>query len=173
MAAERNVLIRGDARGDMDTIVSSLAQICLDSYFRTISGTSGSFFLFRVVHFFLSFFLLFTFLVQGFCTLVQKEWVRMGFAFADRCAFVTGSSAEQSPMFLLFLDCVHQLMQQFPLSFQFSYQYLQNLYEQVLGCLHGTFLYNCDEERARSVDYFQTSKSVANENNKYIKIINT
>lgn len=48
-------------------------------------------------------------------------------------------------------------MVQFPLSFEFSQDYLTALYDQMLGCLHGTFLHNCDEERVQTPEFFDTS----------------
>ncbi len=80
----------------------------------------------------------------------------MGFAFADRGGGPSGG-ATLAPVFLLFLDCVHQLLMQFPLSFEFTTSLLIFLHEQQLACLHGTFLFNSDEERARSIEFFQTS----------------
>lgn len=65
--------------------------------------------------------------------------------------------SRQSPIFLLFLDCVFQLMVQFPLRFEFSEEYLQTIYEQLLGTLHGDFIHNCDVERAQMPEYFDTT----------------
>ena len=61
--------------------------------------------------------------LQGFQTLVEKEWLSFGHKFADRSG-QAGTDADQSPVFLQWLDCVHQLAVQFPTSFEFSCIYL-------------------------------------------------
>ena len=61
---------------------------------------------------------------QGFQTLVEKEWLCFGHKFADRTRQVGDDDNEQNPVFLQWLDCVHQLAVQFPTSFEFSYIYL-------------------------------------------------
>ena len=61
---------------------------------------------------------------QGFQTLVEKEWLCFGHKFADRTGQVGEDDHEQSPVFLQWLDCVHQLAVQFPTAFEFSCIYL-------------------------------------------------
>lgn len=48
---------------------------------------------------------------EGFASLVEKEWVSFGHRFATR-------QAEGVPIFLQFLDAVHQLVLQFPAAFE-------------------------------------------------------
>ena len=50
-------------------------------------------------------------------------------------------------IFLLFLDCLHQLMVQFPLSFEYTEVFLIHLWSTVLSSLYGDFVFNCDKER--------------------------
>lgn len=57
----------------------------------------------------------------------------------------------ESPVFILFLDCVHQLLQQFPSSFGFTEQFLLLLVDSIHMCLFETFLFNCELERKRFV----------------------
>lgn len=49
-----------------------------------------------------------------------------GHKFADRCGQATGSDDpnERCPVFLQWLDCVHQILMQFEISFEFSHTYL-------------------------------------------------
>ncbi|KAI8099308.1 protein-tyrosine phosphatase-like protein [Halteromyces radiatus] len=54
---------------------------------------------------------------------------------------------ETSPVFHQFLDCVYQLLQQFPTRFQFNEQLLIDLHYHVYSCQFGTFLFNCESER--------------------------
>lgn len=63
---------------------------------------------------------------QGFQVLVETEWLDFGHKFADRCGH--GENAEdlneRCPVFLQWLDCVHQLQRQFPCSFEFNEAFL-------------------------------------------------
>ena len=52
-----------------------------------------------------------------------------------------------SPVFTQFLDCVWQLMMQFPRSFEFRESYLIELHDHVHSCQFGTFLGNCEKDR--------------------------
>jgi hypothetical protein len=65
-------------------------------------------------------------LLQGFQVLCEREWLDFGHKFADRCGHAVGKvdPSERCPVFLQWLDCVHQLLQQFPCSFEFSQAYL-------------------------------------------------
>jgi myotubularin-related protein 1/2 len=66
---------------------------------------------------------------RGFQILVEKEWCSFGFQFADRCGHsgrgVNFWEDENcSPIFVQFLDCIWQLMEQFPFAFEFNGHYL-------------------------------------------------
>lgn len=58
--------------------------------------------------------------------LVETEWLDFGHKFADRCGH--GENAEdvneQCPVFLQWLDCIHQLLKQFPCLFEFTEAFL-------------------------------------------------
>lgn len=66
--------------------------------------------------------------VQGFQVLVETEWLDFGHKFADRCGHGENSEDlnERCPVFLQWLDCVHQLQRQFPCSFEFNEAFLVN-----------------------------------------------
>ncbi|CAG9772890.1 unnamed protein product [Ceutorhynchus assimilis] len=113
------VLQEGNGQ-DLNCLVSSLTQIILDPYFRT---------------------------KFGFQSLIQKDWVVMGHPFANRLRHILSKDVEQSPVFLLFLDCVWQLLQQYPAAFQISETYLTTLWDSAHLSVFDTFLFNCQHQR--------------------------
>ena len=54
----------------------------------------------------------------------------------------------QSPLFLLFLDCVWQLMNQYPSAFQFTETYLALLSDSMWVPVFSTFLFNGPKHHA-------------------------
>ncbi|CAF5035066.1 unnamed protein product, partial [Rotaria magnacalcarata] len=56
--------------------------------------------------------------------LIVREWLIRGHPFRERFGQVltdeNGNSAQEAPVFLLFLDCIHQLINQNPFSFEFA-----------------------------------------------------
>uniref|UniRef100_A0AAG5DF19 Myotubularin phosphatase domain-containing protein n=1 Tax=Anopheles atroparvus TaxID=41427 RepID=A0AAG5DF19_ANOAO len=110
---------------DMCCVVSSLVQLLLDSSYRTI---------------------------RGFQNLIQKEWITLGHPFSDRLGHVASvKSTERSPLFLLFLDCVWQLLQQFPEAFEFSDVFLVTLWDSLFLPIFDTFQFNSETERNQAL----------------------
>ncbi|GFU50483.1 myotubularin-related protein 9 [Nephila pilipes] len=90
--------------------------------------------------------------VHGFEALIEREFIQAGHPFSTRCqcgayASINSRSKDQSPTFLMFLDCVYQIHQQFPCSFEFNEQFLVTLFEHAYASQFGTFLGNCDKDR--------------------------
>jgi hypothetical protein len=63
--------------------------------------------------------------------LIEKEWVGMGHKFLERTGKEAGKSSEISPIFLQFLDCVAQLLYQFPCSFEYNHTFLITIADEV------------------------------------------
>ena len=57
--------------------------------------------------------------LQGFQVLVESDWLDFGHKFGDRCGHQENAEDqnEQCPVFLQWLDSVHQLLKQFPCLF--------------------------------------------------------
>ena len=90
--------------------------------------------------------------VHGFEALIEREWLESGHPFATRCkhsAFTTPSARtrEQSPIFLVFLDCVYQIHNQFPCSFEFNEEFIILHFKHAYASQFGTFLGNCVKQR--------------------------
>ena len=119
---ERPVLVHCSDGWDRTPQIVALAELMLDPFYRTIDG-------FRV--------------------LIEREWIQFGHKFADRCGH--GSSSEdineRCPVFLQWLDCVHQLVKQFPCSFEFNLNFLIKLIQHTYSSLFGTFVCNNMKER--------------------------
>ena len=64
--------------------------------------------------------------MQGFQVLVETEWLDYGHKFGDRCGHQENADdvSEQCPVFLQWLDCVQQLLKQFPCLFEFNEAFL-------------------------------------------------
>lgn len=77
--------------------------------------------------------------------------LQAGHPFQQRCAHSAYSHArlqQESPVFLLLLDCVWQLWRQFPLALGFSEALLLRLATEAYASNYGTFLCNSDQERS-------------------------
>ncbi|KAI7829032.1 protein-tyrosine phosphatase-like protein [Gamsiella multidivaricata] len=143
-----HVLVHCSDGWDRTAQLTSVAQICLDPFYRTL---------------------------RGFQVLIEKEWCSFGFKFLDRCGHLsndknfvalsaTNAAAntfanvqnkfynnkhirETSPVFQQFLDCVFQIMHQNPTRFEFNEYFLTQLHYHVYSCQFGNFLFNCERER--------------------------
>ena len=115
-----SVVIHCSDGWDRTAQCSSLSQIMLDPYYRTLNG---------------------------FQVLIEKEWLAYGHKFVDRCGLLCGNAEEVSPIFLQFLDCVYQLQTYFPSHFEFNQYYLIELYDMLTSGKFGTFLGNCEKDR--------------------------
>lgn len=60
---------------------------------------------------------------------------------------INNNTSEQSPLLLLFLDCVWQLLQQYPDEFEFSETFLTTLWDSAFLPIFDTFLFNSEHDR--------------------------
>ncbi|KAK1892127.1 Myotubularin-related protein 3 [Dissostichus eleginoides] len=118
----RPVLVHCSDGWDRTPQIAALSKLLLDPYYRTI---------------------------EGFQVLVETDWLDFGHKFADRCGHGENSEDvnERCPVFLQWLDCVHQLQRQFPCSFEFNEAFLVKLVQHTYSALFGTFLCNSGKER--------------------------
>eukprot|EP00742_Colponemidia_sp_Colp-10_P010695 GILJ01011769.1.p1 GENE.GILJ01011769.1~~GILJ01011769.1.p1 ORF type:complete len:1254 (-),score=118.15 GILJ01011769.1:125-3886(-) len=100
----------------------ALAELILDPFYRTL---------------------------RGFEILIEKEWCSFGHMFEERCGHGSAniSDRQRSPIFIQFLDCVYQILRQFPSAFEFNEEFLLAIVDNVYSCRFGTFLFNCERER--------------------------
>ncbi|XP_069074335.1 myotubularin-related protein 11 isoform X2 [Pleurodeles waltl] len=118
----RSVVLQEVDDRDLNCLLAALIQVISDPHARTFSG---------------------------FQSLVQKEWVAAGHPFRQRFGILKEMEKDQSPVFHLFLDCVWQLLQQFPASFEFTEMYLTAMHDITYQPFFSTFIYNCQWERGR------------------------
>uniref|UniRef100_A0A3B4A359 Myotubularin phosphatase domain-containing protein n=1 Tax=Periophthalmus magnuspinnatus TaxID=409849 RepID=A0A3B4A359_9GOBI len=122
-----SVLVHGSEGTDTSLLISTLAQLIMDPSCRTL---------------------------EGFLHLLEREWVQAGHPFQQRCAHSAYSHArlqQESPVFLLMLDCVWQLWRQFPLALGFSEALLLKLATEAYASNYGTFLCNTEQEYVMGV----------------------
>ena len=107
---------------DLVPQIVSIAELCLDPYYRTF---------------------------EGFRTLIEKEWLAFGHRFSHRSNHTAATlSTGFAPIFLQFLDVVHQILNQFPLSFEFNHYFLKFMAYHYASCRFRTFLLDNESERA-------------------------
>ena len=111
---------------DRTAQMTGIAQLILDPYYRSL---------------------------EGFAILIEKEFCAFGHKFDDRCGHLRLSTAkdaeERSPIFIQFLDVVHNILFQFPYSFEFNEELLVFLADHVYSCLFGNFLGNAEVDRSK------------------------
>ncbi|XP_053534767.1 myotubularin-related protein 2-like [Ictalurus punctatus] len=54
------------------------------------------------------------------------------------------ANSERSPLFVQFIDCVWQMMRQFPSASEFKELFLIPILDRPYSCLFGTFLYSSE-----------------------------
>jgi myotubularin-related protein 3/4 len=95
------VLIHCSDGWDRTPQILGLSKLLLDPYYRTI---------------------------DGFRTLIEVDWLQFGHKFSQRNGHAADHTDinERCPVFLQWLDCVYQIIKQFPSAFQFNELFLVN-----------------------------------------------
>ncbi|XP_055857757.1 myotubularin-related protein 2 [Episyrphus balteatus] len=119
-----SVLVHCSDGWDRTSQLTALSMLLLDPFYRTL---------------------------RGFEILIEKEWLSFGHKFQQRIGHGDGkhSDAERSPVFLQFIDCVWQVMQQFPNVMEFNEHFLITILDHLFSCRFGTFLCNNEAERLK------------------------
>lgn len=148
-----SILIHCDDGCDTSSVITSLAKIMADPYYRTI---------------------------EGFQALIQEDWINEGFKFPERCGQVkapmmnltasskngtpsegivlpgpfslsggsdTALGSGMSPVFLLFIEALYQIWFQNPTEFQFNMLLPVLMEHHTTSCKFGTFLGNNLKEK--------------------------
>ena len=121
-----NVLIHCSDGWDRTPQLVTISQVLLDPYYRTF---------------------------MGFAVLIEKDFLSFGHQFAKRSGITPKKNEgenERSPIFLQFLDCIYQLLIQFPTEFEFNPDYLLFIAKYYNINVFGTFMFNNEEERVKN-----------------------
>lgn len=128
-----SILLHCSDGWDRTAQLSALAQVMMEPYYRTI---------------------------EGLCVIIAKEWLSFGHKFGERHGhdedMANHKHSQRSPVFLQFLDCMWQLLQQHPTAFEFTEAVLLYIRQHVYSCLFGTFLGNSDKVRDELGVQFKT-----------------
>ena len=122
------VLIHCSDGWDRTSQLSSISQILLNEYYRTL---------------------------EGFIILIEKDWMSFGHQFRYRNGFYSNNDTpanickenQFSPIFIQWLDCIYQLMEQNMDKFEFNENLLIFIAEQVYSGTYGNFLFNSEKEK--------------------------
>jgi len=116
-----NVLVHCSEGWDRTPQLVSISQILLDPYFRTF---------------------------EGFAILFEKDFVSFGHKFEIRSGITEKEFEKKTNQVILqYLDCVYQLLMQFPSEFEFTSEFLLFIAKYYDTNLFGTFLFDNEKER--------------------------
>lgn len=145
---DTTVLIHCSDGWDRTAQLTSLSMLMLDKHYRTI---------------------------QGFEVLIEKEWLSFGHRFETRMGHGSDnhSDHDRSPIFLQFIDCVWQIMQQNENFFEFTEKFLLEIVFQMYACQYGTFLYDSECKREKNEAKLKTKSLWTFINNNILDYYNT
>ena len=95
----------------------------------------------------------------GFASMIESQWVLFGHQFALRQNWFSLAPTDQmSPIFLMFIDCVFQILRQHRNAFEFTEQFLIDLCDNLDSLQYGTFL--AHEKGRRDLHLTQSTRSM-------------
>ncbi|XP_046880718.1 myotubularin-related protein 7a [Hypomesus transpacificus] len=115
-----SVLVHCSDGWDRTAQVCSVACVLLDPFYRTL---------------------------KGLMVLIERDWVSFGHKFSHRYNHLDGDPKEVSPVLDQLLECVWQLMEQFPCAFEFNERFLMAIHSNIYSCQYGNFIGNSQRER--------------------------
>ena len=126
------VLVHCSDGWDRTAQVSSLAQMLLDPYYRTL---------------------------RGFVVLIEKDWLSFGHKFKERLG-LSPHPHEESPIFQQWIDAVWQVMSQFPTRFEFNEYLLKDVVLHARAHWYDDFTLDCDRDRTQAAAAGRNSASL-------------
>lgn len=147
MNRDTTVLVHCSDGWDRTAQLTSLSMLMLDKYYRT---------------------------TRGFQVLIEKEWLSFGHRFETRLGHGSDNHTDpdRSPIFLQFIDCVWQIMQQNANFFEFTEKFLLEIVSQMYTCQYGTFLFDCEYKREKHEAKTKTTSLWLDVNNNFIDYYN-
>lgn len=127
-----SVLVHCSHGWDRTSQIAAIAQLFVDPYYRTIDG-------FRV--------------------LIEKDWRSFGHPFQLRHVHCRPTDTQIAPIFLQFIDCVYQIVRQYPTAFEFTTSALLFVTREINSCRSGSFLMDTGEQR-RSIQLDERTLSI-------------
>lgn len=137
------VLVHCSDGWDRTAQLTSLTAIMLDPFYRTI---------------------------EGLFIVIEKEFVSFGHQFEHRCGRTTHK--ETSPVFLQFLDCLYQLVTQFPTKFEYSTRMLTLFANLCYSGLFVSFNKNCEKDVMKTMSQYCTDDVLDKEDLPYTSVAN-
>lgn len=120
LRCDKNPVVVMDQSGrDISCVIVSIVILLCDKYYRTING---------------------------FANLINKEWIAAGYKFVSSLMTINGVETSFLPTFVIFLDCVHNLILQYPTEFEFTDQYLITILDTIFYGDSELFMFNCPQD---------------------------